>query len=84
MVAADPRVANTKVEGDFILQELLALMTPGISNDRVLNGPTNDVWINPWIAYLTSRGVRYELNSRVVSLQAGASPVRSLSASQGR
>ena len=55
LVAAPPTVANTKVDGDFVLQQVLALVTPGISNDRVLNGPTNDVWINPWLTYLTQR-----------------------------
>src|SRR5262249_14975671 len=40
----------------------------GISSDRVLNGPTNDVWIDPWLRYLLSRGVQYHFNSRVRSL----------------
>lgn len=69
LVAADPDVANTKVEGDFVLQQFLALLTPGISNDRVLNGPTNDVWINPWVTYLTQKGVLYNLDSRVVKIK---------------
>src|SRR6185436_11649089 len=35
------------------------------STDRVLDGPTNLVWIDPWLAYLESRGVRYVKNARV-------------------
>ena len=36
--------------------------SPGISTDRVLNGPTNDVWLHPWLAYL--RGARGHLPLR--------------------
>ncbi len=35
--------------------------------DRVLDGPTNEVWIDPWVSYLEGRGVKfhrsYELDS---------------------
>ena len=29
---------------------------PGVAADRVLNGPTNDVWIGPWLEYLMTEG----------------------------
>ena len=59
LVAAKPRIANTKTVGDVLLQLLFNLVDPGVSADRVLNGPTNGVWIDPWLAYLRRRGVRY-------------------------
>lgn len=52
LVAADARVVNAKVEGDIVIQLLLGLAEPGVSLDRVLNGPTQDVWIDPWCRYL--------------------------------
>lgn len=33
---------------------------PDLPVDGVLNGPTNDVWIKPWIRLLRSLGVRFE------------------------
>ncbi|HKZ82584.1 MAG TPA: FAD-dependent oxidoreductase [Anaerolineae bacterium] len=65
LVAADAKVASTKIEGDIGLQLFLDLGTPGVSADRVLDGPTNDVWINPWLAYLQKRGVHYHLKHRL-------------------
>lgn len=35
--------------------------------DRVLNGPTNEVWIQPWLNYLQSLGVEYRSNHEVTA-----------------
>jgi 15-cis-phytoene desaturase len=35
------------------------------STDRVLDGPTNLVWIDPWRTYLESAGVRYVREAKV-------------------
>ena len=43
-------------------------MDPSIDVDRLLNGPTNDVWINPWLTYLQNAGVDYHLNAKVVRI----------------
>ncbi|MEU6564568.1 hydroxysqualene dehydroxylase [Nocardia nova] len=37
----------------------------GKGNDRVMNGPTTDAWINPWGAYLRSIGVEFRTGQRV-------------------
>jgi 15-cis-phytoene desaturase len=36
---------------------------------RVLNGPTNDVLINPWMAQHQAAGVSYQLNTSITGLQ---------------
>jgi hypothetical protein len=69
LVAADPKVANTKTVGDILLQLLFNLVDPGVSADRVLNGPTNDVWIDPWLAHLRWLGVRYEHEAEVTGIR---------------
>ena len=46
--------------GNILLQMLFDLATPGVSIDRVLNGPTNEVWIDPWVTYLEALGVKCE------------------------
>ncbi len=45
---------------------MLTIVNPTAgSTDRVLDGPTNLVWIDPWMAYLKSRGVQYLYNAKV-------------------
>jgi uncharacterized protein with NAD-binding domain and iron-sulfur cluster len=36
--------------------------------DRVLNGPTSEVWLDQWVALLRSMGVRFKVGWRVKSL----------------
>jgi uncharacterized protein with NAD-binding domain and iron-sulfur cluster len=69
LVAADPEVANTKTMGDILLQLLFNLADPGVAVDRVLNGPTSEVWIGPWLHYLKERGVDYRHGSELVGIQ---------------
>ena len=65
LVAARARSASTAVGGSILLQLIYGAATPGPSTDRLLNGPTNDMWIDPWLAYLRKLGVDYRLNSPV-------------------
>ncbi|RZJ24356.1 MAG: phytoene dehydrogenase, partial [Flavobacterium sp.] len=66
LVAAKARKASTKTGGDILIQLVFDLLNPEIQVDRVLNGPTNDVWLNPWYDYLQQRGVYYEKGQQVV------------------
>jgi uncharacterized protein with NAD-binding domain and iron-sulfur cluster len=68
LVAAKADLASTKTIGDIFVQLLFDIVEPGPSSDRVLNGPTNDVWILPWLEYLIARGVRYHLDTRVTAI----------------
>lgn len=65
LVAADAKVASARLEGDVGLQLFFDLGSPGVSADRVLNGPTNDVWIEPWLSHLRSLGVEYNLGYKL-------------------
>lgn len=69
LVAAQPKLANAYVLGDIIAADILALTIPGMSFDRVLNGPTNDAWIDPWLNHLTSNGVEYYFEHELVGLE---------------
>jgi uncharacterized protein with NAD-binding domain and iron-sulfur cluster len=84
LVAAQAKLASTKTIGDMYVQFFFNLAEPGISADRVLNGPTNDVWINPWLAYLRGRGVDYRLNSRVRAIEVDDGVVRAVTVEQDR
>jgi uncharacterized protein with NAD-binding domain and iron-sulfur cluster len=69
LVAAKARRASSKTIGDIFLQILFDIPMPDVAADRVLNGPTNDVWIDPWLKYLQQRGVDYCFDAEVRSLR---------------
>ncbi|MDX2188657.1 MAG: FAD-dependent oxidoreductase [Bacteroidota bacterium] len=68
LVAARAEKVSTKTGGDILLQLTFDILKPGMSSDRILNGPTNEVWINPWLDYLQKKGVKYYFNHEVVEL----------------
>ena len=84
LVAAQAKLASTKTIGDMFVQYFFNLAEPDISADRVLNGPTNDVWIDPWLTYLRGRGVEYHLNARVRSIEMDGGVVRGVMVEQER
>ncbi|MBO0947957.1 hydroxysqualene dehydroxylase [Fibrella forsythiae] len=59
LVAANAKHASTKTGGDIFIQLLFNIANPGMHTDRVLNGPTTDVWLKPWEEYLSGKGVRF-------------------------
>ena len=68
LVAAQAQHASTRTVGHILVLLLFTLLEPGKSSDRVLNGPTNEVWIDPWRNYLESKGVRYHLDTSVSAI----------------
>jgi len=83
LVAAKADAASTKTIGNIFVQLLFDIVTPGPSTDRVLNGPTNEVWIDPWLKYLTSHGVRYQYDSKATSVTFDGSRVRAATIRSG-
>ena len=70
LVAARADSASTKTGGDIFIQLIFDIARPGTSSDRILNGPTNEVWMDPWLKYLTEKGVKYHLNAPLVKINA--------------
>ncbi|HLN15765.1 MAG TPA: DUF5995 family protein [Acidimicrobiales bacterium] len=75
LVAARARQMSARTGGYILLQLLFDLATPGRPVDRVLDGPTSDVWISPWQAHLESLGVRFELGVQVEAIEIHAGRV---------
>jgi geranylgeranyl pyrophosphate synthase/uncharacterized protein with NAD-binding domain and iron-sulfur cluster len=66
LVAAKARKASARTVGDMFMQMMLTFLDPTAgTTDRLLDGPTNLVWIDPWLSYLRSRGVQYLFESEV-------------------
>lgn len=66
LVAAKARRASARTIGSIFAQLMLTIVNPaGGAADRVLDGPTNLVWIDPWLSWLQSRGVQYRYGAEV-------------------
>jgi uncharacterized protein with NAD-binding domain and iron-sulfur cluster len=68
LVAAKAREMSARTGSYILLQLLFDLAQPGSQADRVLNGPTNDVWIDPWLAHLRALGVDYRGEHQVQAI----------------
>ncbi|WP_327148793.1 hydroxysqualene dehydroxylase [Nocardia sp. NBC_01329] len=71
LVAAKDDLASVRTIGSMGEQFLGNPMQIGNDGDldRVLNGPTNVAWIDPWVARLRELGVRFELDAEVRGLE---------------
>ncbi len=69
LVAMDAEVANSRTVGFILVQMLMSMTSQSGTMDRVLNAPTSDAWITPWVTYLLQRGVKIYLNSVVQRLE---------------
>lgn len=68
LVAVRAQEGSTRTVGDVFIQLLFGLMTYG-GFDRLLNGPTNDVWLTPWVTYLKARGVSFQSGTTIRSFE---------------
>ncbi len=68
LVAAKARSASVKTIGDIFVQLLFGILAPGVASDRLLSGPTNRVWIQPWLEHLTAMGLAYHLDAEVTGI----------------
>jgi uncharacterized protein with NAD-binding domain and iron-sulfur cluster len=69
LVAMRAEESSTRTVGYILLQIYLDALGSGSSFDRLLNGPTTDVWIDPWIAHLERLNVELHFNSPLEKLQ---------------
>ncbi len=65
LLANDPVHASVRTVGDTNIQLILGMVEPGQATDRLLNGPTSKVWLDPWRAHLESLGVTFHLGEMV-------------------
>lgn len=65
LVAAQGRKMSARTGGLIVSQLFLDIMGRSRDIDRVLDGPTSEVWIDPWVARLEDLGVELLTDSRV-------------------
>jgi 15-cis-phytoene desaturase len=69
LVAMRAEESSTRTVGCTQLQLLYGLICPDRVFDRLLSGPTDDVWIDPWIQYLKKLDVQFCPGNRVVAIE---------------
>lgn len=70
LVAAQAKRASARTVGDMFIQLALDVLDPlAGAIDRVLDGPTTDVWINPWKRWIESLGADYRTGSEVKEIR---------------
>ena len=71
LVAARAEEISARTALTILVQLLIDMSEHGQSADRVLRGPTNEVWIEPWLDHLRSNlGVDYVMGATVVAIKA--------------
>lgn len=73
LVAAKETVASTRTIGNMGEAFVYTLMNRGNDGaiDRVLDLPTNEAWIDPWMALLRSLGVQFVDGQRLLRYEVG-------------
>ncbi|MFH6984462.1 hydroxysqualene dehydroxylase [Marinoscillum luteum] len=69
LVAAKAKKANTFTNGNILMQMIFGFGKPHEISDRILDGPTNEKWLYPWLDYLKKQGVNYHFKTTVVSVK---------------
>src|SRR3954469_3919797 len=67
VVAAKERKASTRTIGNMGEAFAYCIMNRGNDGapDRVLNAPTNEAWVDPWVALLRKLGVRFHVGHAI-------------------
>ncbi|MEF8781183.1 MAG: FAD-dependent oxidoreductase [Haloferacaceae archaeon] len=69
LVALRPQLGSARTIGTIYVQLLLGQFDPTKPTERVLDGPTNEAWIDPWVTYLDSLGASLHRNAPVDRLE---------------
>ena len=64
LVAAQAQEISARTGGYILLQLIFDLSRAGGHADRLLDGPTSEVWIDPWVAHLRGAGVDLRTEQR--------------------
>lgn len=82
LVAARAREISARTGGLILCQLLFDVARADGRADRLLNGPTSDVWITPWVDWLARQGVQFENGCEVTNFTCNGGRVVSASAIQ--
>lgn len=68
LVAAQAKEMSARTGASILWQLMFCTSIPGRHADGVLDGPTSDIWIDPWKKYLHSLKVEFHEDSEVTAI----------------
>jgi 15-cis-phytoene desaturase len=77
LVAMRAEESSTRTVGITQLQLLYSYISRDGVFDRLLSGPTNDVWINPWTQYLQKLGVEFHADTVLAGFEVDGTRIAS-------
>ncbi len=78
LVAARAQEGSARTIGQIQVRLLFGLFEPGSSTDRVLDGPTSFVFLDPWVQHLQGLGVKYHHPWQVTSVDCTGGTIASV------
>src|SRR5215207_538613 len=83
LVAARAREMSARTGGSILLQLLFDLTRAGGRADRVLNAPSPEAWIAPWVAHLERSGVALHARAPVAGIDFDGRRIAGVRVSRG-
>jgi uncharacterized protein with NAD-binding domain and iron-sulfur cluster len=83
LVAARAREMSARTGGLILLQLLFDLTRLGGRADRVLDAPTQEAWLTPWVEHLTARGVALHADAPVAGIEFDGRRITGVRVSRG-
>lgn len=68
LVAMQAEVSSTRTVAQIYIQLVLDIISPFQDVNRILDGPTTEVWIDPWVSYLQQLGVNFHPDAEVTAI----------------
>lgn len=84
LVALRPQVGSARTVGTIYLQLLFGQLDPTEPTERILNAPTNEAWIDPWVRHLETLGVEFRPNTPARRLEFDGRRVTGVALADGR
>ena len=84
LVALRPQVGSARTIGTIYLQLLFGQLDPTRPTERVLNAPTNEAWIEPWLRHLERLGVELRPETPARSLEFDGRRITGVTLADGR
>ncbi len=81
LVAVRAQEGSTRTAGYILLQLIFGILTWG-GFDRLLSGPTSEVWLSPWVQYLSRKGVQFESDTTVKAFKMDATGITGVTIEQ--